>query len=297
MVILPTLTPNRPNSPFVMSEVSYSAPSIPATPSTDAMARDVADVRLPEPPSYHSEFYIQNGMNEFLVENQLFRVHSYFLVRESEKLRSIIMRPREASDSAIPLPGVTVTEFESLMSFFHHGMHSDYDPSLDEWTALLSIASHFGMASLRERAIAEIDDFSEGVEPVDKILLARKYGVEAWLAPAYVALCRRENALDEGEGERLGMDTTVKLFRAREIWREARQHPVAASVPVAYRGFGAVAAAPADPGTAADEERERVLDIVNSVFYPVKETDAVAQPGSTVDAAKKGKKKGKKGKK
>ncbi|KII91629.1 hypothetical protein PLICRDRAFT_173450 [Plicaturopsis crispa FD-325 SS-3] len=279
--------------------MSFSDPGFPVTPAADA--NSAVDL-LSQPPSYHSEYYIQDGMTEFLVENRLFRVDSHFLIRESEKLRSIIMRPREAGDSTIALSGVTCAEFESLMDFFYHGMHDDFDLTLAEWSAVLAIATHFDMAKIRERAIAEIGRSAETLDPVDKILLAKKYGVEAWLAPAYVVLCRRENALEESEAQRLGLETTVKMFQARE--KSLRTKPPLTPVEPSLSprdqpgsssgGWGIGTWDPTiDFGGAvpAISENHRVLAVVNSIFYPAKDPE-IQPPPSVGRKSKVGGKKG-----
>lgn len=48
----------------IMTEMSFSDPGFPVTPAADA--NSAVDL-LSQPPSYHSEYYIQDGMTEFLV--------------------------------------------------------------------------------------------------------------------------------------------------------------------------------------------------------------------------------------
>ena len=55
-------------------------------------------------------------------------------------------------------------------------MHEDYDPTLDEWVALLSISTRFGMEKIRQRAIYQIDDEEFEVDPIEKILLDAPIG-------------------------------------------------------------------------------------------------------------------------
>jgi hypothetical protein len=110
-------------------------------------------------------------------------------------------------------------------------MYETYNPawllkvSAAEWAALLSIATRFAFDRLRTRAIAVLTPSSHSMDdlldPVEAAVLAAKHDVPQWLEPSYVLLCMRDEPLDEAEGERLGLATTVRLARARErFWRE-----------------------------------------------------------------------------
>jgi hypothetical protein len=71
-------------------------------------------------------FYIQ-------VENQKYKIHRYFLVRESEFFRDLFILPQpedttgvEGSDDEHPiiLPETTIVETENLLRFFYFGYGS-----------------------------------------------------------------------------------------------------------------------------------------------------------------------------
>jgi hypothetical protein len=61
------------------------------------------------------------------VENQLFRVHRHYLIEGSEFFRGMFDCPVEegrnidgmSNEQPIPLPDVTVEEFETLLGFFY----------------------------------------------------------------------------------------------------------------------------------------------------------------------------------
>ncbi|GBE83340.1 hypothetical protein SCP_0503880 [Sparassis crispa] len=96
-----------------------SAPSLPDPPDADA------------PPCAHSKYYLEDDLVIFVVENHLFKVHRYFLVRESDFFRTMFELPPgetpaegQTDDKAIPLPGVTRREFECLLDFLYYGMHN-----------------------------------------------------------------------------------------------------------------------------------------------------------------------------
>jgi hypothetical protein len=254
-------------------------------------------------------FYIQEGMATFLVENSLFKVHHHFLVRESEKFRSIIMRPRSPSDDVIVLSDVTCHEFECLLGFFYNGMHEDYGPTSREWLALLSIATRFGMEKIRQAAISQIENQAFEMDPVEKILLAELHGIDGWLEPAYAKLCQRAEPLQVCEAERLGLITTVKLAQAREMHRGSVPTLATADRDTCPSPYAACKPDPPSPGTwgtalppsqgshsddfgprlSTNAEQARTIAIVRQVFWP--ESHVTVSP---VSATLKGKKKGKK---
>jgi len=89
------------------------------------------------------------------------------------------------------------------------------------------------MEKIRQRAITELENF--GVpDPVEKIILAVKHSVPAWLEPAYVELCQRGEPIRSEEAERLGLSIAMKLARAREyvrdpVWVHQNPAPAAAA--------------------------------------------------------------------
>ena len=86
---------------------------------------------------------------------------------------------------------------------------------------LLTIANTYGLKRVYRRALAEIEDIDVNIDPVERVLLAKKLNVKKWLVPAYVALCIRRDPINESEAEKLGIKTFVKLVTAREsIFRE-----------------------------------------------------------------------------
>ncbi|CCL98133.1 uncharacterized protein FIBRA_00127 [Fibroporia radiculosa] len=120
-------------------------------------------------------------------------------------------------ENPIHLSGVTSQDFERLLSLFYPQNVIDGDLStVDEWTSVLALATRWDFAGHRDLAIARLAQLAS---PVDRILLARKYVVEAWLGPAYLALCKRDEALTMEEGERLGMKDVIMLSDIRQAIR------------------------------------------------------------------------------
>ncbi|KAI0088375.1 hypothetical protein BDY19DRAFT_994277 [Irpex rosettiformis] len=211
------------------SSASYS-PILPPSPRVqDSSPRTMYE---------HQEFFIEDEMVIFLVENCYFRVHKYFLRRDSVIFRDLFMCPSgpaepegRTKETAITLPGVTKYEMSCLLKFLYHGMYDSnatysWRTSVSEWTALLSISTRYAFDRIRSRAIAAlapgpIPYSTQLLGPVDMIVLAVKHDIPQWLETAYVSLCLREHPLEEGEGEKLGVVTSIRLAKAREkFWRE-----------------------------------------------------------------------------
>ncbi|KAF9078461.1 hypothetical protein BDP27DRAFT_1412446 [Rhodocollybia butyracea] len=172
------------------------------------------------PGSLFTEYYFDHPMPVVLisVQGRLFKVLRYFLERDSEFLRGVLSTMQEAQTRPLEIEGVSIREFKSLLDFFYRGMYrssADAVP-VSEWIDLLAAASVLKFEKAKEHAINAIDKASEGPDAVEMIFLAEKYGIERWLRPAYISLCKRKEPLQLNEAETIGMEKTVKLIQARE---------------------------------------------------------------------------------
>ncbi|CCM04331.1 uncharacterized protein FIBRA_06502 [Fibroporia radiculosa] len=202
-----------------------------------------------EPATVRSDrFYFEHESIYLCVTNEdkhqsvLYRIHRYFLERDSEVFRDMFLcapgeKKREGltEETAIFLPGVTTHEIESLLSFLYHGMYK-MEVSLDNWVALLSISSRYLFKEIRPLAIQAIAAHNPPLDPVERIVLAVKHDIPSWLQPAYIALGLRGDPLSDAEGEKLGLRATLLIARARETMLR-RQVPAPESVNAIFR-FG-----------------------------------------------------------
>lgn len=104
-----------------------------------------------------------------------------------------------------------------------HGINRTNRQGLEEakfseadWCNLLSISHRYECERARERSIKEIDKLLPPIGNAEKIMMAKKFGVEEWLLPACVALVERQASITYAEAEKLGLDMTVHLSEARE---------------------------------------------------------------------------------
>ncbi|EPT03265.1 hypothetical protein FOMPIDRAFT_1047253 [Fomitopsis schrenkii] len=158
-------------------------------------------------------------------EEHLFRIHRYFLERDSELFRGMFACPPtkgsiegQTEETAIHLPGVVPYELECLMAFLYEGMYDRVVP-LEEWIALLSVSSRLLFDKIREHAISAIERHAPPLEPARKILLATKHDIPRWLHPAFTELCTRPDALSEDETSELGAEIAARVGRARDMVR------------------------------------------------------------------------------
>jgi len=173
-------------------------------------------------------------------------------------------------------------------------MHGDAPESRDEWMTLLSLSTLFKMPRIRNRAIKEIELFNPPLDPVCRIALAipEKHDIQEWLKSAYVELCRRDDPISEHDADKLGLNTTVGLFHARERSRKLAVGKLASEMHrrQTFSDFDP----PANPPTSALDlppDVKLVERIVTEVFWP-----PLNQP-ETTETPRKKEKKGKKVKK
>ena len=84
---------------------------------------------------------------------------------------------------------------------------------------------------IRMKAIKALESLTLSMDPVDKIVIARKFDVSPWLAPSLHALVQREKPLDLSEGNRLGLEWALKVAEVREYYGAARRDkPIAMRV-------------------------------------------------------------------
>ena len=119
------------------------------------------------------------------------------------------------------------------------------------------------MEKVRNRAVKELEGM--GLDPVDRIVLAVGHDVPAWLEPAYVELCTRENPLLEAEAQRLGLSTTLKLMCAREKIRANTPPNHARATPIQYTA--SVCSFPAISSISLP--RPEPVQVVRELFPPI----------------------------
>ncbi|KAI0652508.1 hypothetical protein C8Q79DRAFT_1005697 [Trametes meyenii] len=171
----------------------------------------------------HPHLYLEHegGTTVLLAERTLFKVHEYFLKRHSIVFASMFtLRPGDtplegqSDDLPILLPDVSAVDFARfLFLFYPRNIVTGDLTTLDEWTSVLRIAHRYEFEAYVKLAVERIDKLAS---PVERILLARRYDIPAWLEQAYFALCVREASLTLDEGTHLGMEDVILISDLRQ---------------------------------------------------------------------------------
>ncbi|KAK7472353.1 hypothetical protein VKT23_000470 [Stygiomarasmius scandens] len=161
----------------------------------------------------------------FQVEDALYNVPRQPFMRESDVFHDMFSLPvpvgrkaeGQSDEEPVLLQSVSKVDFERLLNLMFPDAGLDHMPSLDEWISILKLATLWDMPRIRERAIRHMAPIM--TDPVQKIEIAREYDIDDWMLPALNQLVQRDHALTMEEGERLGMEYTLKLASIRECCR------------------------------------------------------------------------------
>ncbi|KAG9022898.1 hypothetical protein FRB95_013998 [Tulasnella sp. JGI-2019a] len=93
---------------------------------------------------------------------------------------------------------------------------------IDQWSAVLHLATIWEFPALREHAIEVFDNRFHNQDALDRIELARRCDVAKWFQPAYRQLCERPESLSLDEAWRLGISQFVAISRIRDELSQLR---------------------------------------------------------------------------
>ncbi|KDQ58997.1 hypothetical protein JAAARDRAFT_649979, partial [Jaapia argillacea MUCL 33604] len=176
-----------------------------------------ASVKRPTPvftAKKHESFYFRDKMVFFLVEDTVFKVHSFFFERDSEYFRTMFRLHVTSSESRPIVLDVSIASFESFLGVLypvHFARH--VATTANEWIAILALATEWSFATIRTLAMRELFPLAS---PIDKVIVGIRYDMKEWLNDAYIAICERPEALTRQEGERLGLDEVIKISKMRQ---------------------------------------------------------------------------------
>ncbi|KAJ3935942.1 MAG: hypothetical protein NXY57DRAFT_987734 [Lentinula lateritia] len=192
----------------------------------------LSDGTTPPPAAYPRNFSFYYDYRSFLVEGVLFRFPINLLAKESPVFRDMMEVPAPlqteglTDENPIHLDGVSNADFVQLLTILAPPQRfKDPTPKLtfDEWTSVLKLSDMWCMDVVKEHAISTMSSLS-GVDPVDKVVVARKYGITSWLAPTINAIIQRSQPWNERDVERLGLSTVLKLAEFRDRLQPRSQY-------------------------------------------------------------------------
>ncbi|KAI9511475.1 hypothetical protein F5148DRAFT_325776 [Russula earlei] len=194
--------------------------SPPAMPGVTGTTKSTADTSL-----RHSKYYIDGADLVLRVANTLFRVHRFFLTRDSkhfeDKLPHSFGKPPKHSLDDDPLvldDDVLEVDFERLLWVFYNPKYSIYNGSIDKWISILKLAHKWDFIEVKALAVRELQNLQ--IPPIQKVALYQTYSIDRnLLQPAFTALTTRDEPITIEEGREITLETALRLAKARELAR------------------------------------------------------------------------------
>jgi len=88
---------------------------------------------------------------------------------------------------------------------------------IEEWISVLKLSTMWTFGELRQKAIKWLRRLI--TNPVEKVMLARKYKVESFLVEGYEELIKRKDGPSLEEAKVLGYEAAIQLYEKRERYR------------------------------------------------------------------------------
>ncbi|KZP20418.1 hypothetical protein FIBSPDRAFT_861642 [Athelia psychrophila] len=208
------------------SAPNSTSPSIPSLVSLGgSRASSPPDVTVAEAPadqanepdankSRHPQYYFEDGNVVFLIEDTLYNVHRYFFARDSTHFHAIL-QDTDASHPCV-MSDVSCADFDEFLAILYPtDFRQPTKKTTVQWTSILHLAAKWGFENIK---LLAIDSLTAHAIPIDKIVLGRRYGIADWLSGAYEAVCTRADPLTLEEGMKLGVEDTVRISAARQVY-------------------------------------------------------------------------------
>ncbi|QRV93146.1 The BTB (BR-C, ttk and bab)/POZ (Pox virus and Zinc finger) domain [Ceratobasidium sp. AG-Ba] len=154
----------------------------------------------------HSKFYFDSIVVTIQVEDTLFNVHKYQLMKSEafsdmfKTVKSSTEGSEEGSSTENPivLLEVSAVDFECLLTMLYAGRFSSQQPTLNASiiTSAFRLANKWNFEDLRASLLSLA---KEKLDVIDKIVFAREFGLTEWLVPAHTRLCLRPEPLNTEE--------------------------------------------------------------------------------------------------
>ncbi|QRV93149.1 The BTB (BR-C, ttk and bab)/POZ (Pox virus and Zinc finger) domain [Ceratobasidium sp. AG-Ba] len=184
----------------------------------------------------HQKFYFDNTLLVIQVEDTLFNVHKYQLLKSkvfADMFEAAQGDPDEGSspDNPIMLEGVSASDFECLLevlyattptSFFSHFSTQQPAPEASLVIPAFRLANKWSFDDLRNYLLPLAE---KELNDVDKIVFGREFDIKAWLAPAHSSLCLRNEPITDEEAAKLGTNSVALISRLREELRQGTVPP------------------------------------------------------------------------
>jgi hypothetical protein len=87
--------------------------------------------------------------------------------------------------------------------------------SFEEWSSILDLSTRWDFTSIRDLALRCM----EPPDPLQRLILARKYTIERWINPALLWLCERQEPLSLDEARLMDFEDVVLVGSVRQTVR------------------------------------------------------------------------------
>ena len=193
------------------------------TTSVEPKDEESTTVKPPLAARRHSKFYFDNTLIVIQIEDTLFNVHKYQLIK-SVTFSDMFSVPKAETDEPeegsspehpIVMEGVSASDFEALLTVLYATHFSTHQPAPEASLIIPSfrLANMWNFSDLR----AYLLPLAEKVlGDVDKISFAREFDIKDWLTPCHVRLCERTEPLTTEEATKLGIHSLLMISRMRE---------------------------------------------------------------------------------
>lgn len=181
------------------------------------------------PPSASRRFTKLNTDGDIFiqVEQSIFQIHSYHLIRASAVFADMFMLPtgdnalKEGSSVSDPIKlDIKAHDFENLLYFFYDSPY-EWLPTVDSttismWKSILHLANMFDMSEVKEMALHALGR-DGALADVHKVALCVEYGIKrTWAESAFSRVCVRPHTLTGDEVAELRPATVAGIIGARE---------------------------------------------------------------------------------
>ncbi|KAH9067763.1 hypothetical protein EDB87DRAFT_1585217 [Lactarius vividus] len=171
----------------------------------------------------HRVYFLLDGDIVIRVDDCVFRVHRFFLTRESSHFRSLfnVSRrdpPGTSESNPVVVDDATSEAFGDFLWVFYNHEYSIYNATLEKWQRILALAQKWGFVQVEKLCVRELERLT--IPPVDKIKIYQDFNLNPELLyDSYVELIIRPEPLRLDEGVKLELLTSLKIARARELAR------------------------------------------------------------------------------
>ncbi|KAI0001071.1 hypothetical protein BJV77DRAFT_259426 [Russula vinacea] len=178
------------------------------------------------PVTRHKVYFIHEADVTIRVENYMFRVHRYFLERESAYFRLRLDKsihpdrdpPGSSESNPLVLDEATSDAFACFLWVFYNRKYSVYHATPEQWSLILELAQKWGFKEVEQLCIRELQNLP--LSAVDRIHIYQRYKLdETLLIDSFEELTTRSDSIGVEEGIKLGLRTSLQIAQAREMSR------------------------------------------------------------------------------